>query len=368
LKRRRMGVRRDDLGRFAPRVVPRRDDLGRFAPRVVSKKPAKKLEDKPLVKKPVKLVTKPLVKKPVKQLVKKPVKPAAKKPVKSAVKPAAKKPVKSAAKPAVKKPVKSAAKKPAKPAAKKPVKSAAKPATKKPVKPAAKPAAKKLVKSAAKKPVKLVAKKSVKKPVKKPVKKSVKKPRRRPERPRVAGISQEAEAEMQRKLLAVQDSLAAIQGGLGMSVQTFVNLDGTVDGELRVTELPDEWRKMRGIPLLVATLSNALRTVIVFDRKPPFGGAFWATFGLRFGPKNQSEIGEMVELYKRHRGLFQIGTYPTPAWGQGALQVAITGDTVGLRAMIQSLMKKRGLPPVEILIRFVWTPDGKRPAHYRGEK
>jgi hypothetical protein len=118
----------------------------------------------------------------------------------------------------------------------------------------------------------------------------------------------------------------------------------------------------------VSTLSNALRSVSVFDGKPPMGGSYWASFGIRFGPQNEAEIGEMIELYKRHRGMFQIGTYPTPAWGRGALQVALTGDKVGLRAMVESLLKKRGLPPTVILIRFIWTPDKKRPGHYRGEK
>ena len=66
--------------------------------------------------------------------------------------------------------------------------------------------------------------------------------------------------------------------------------------------------------------------------------------------------------------MFQIGTYPTQAWGMGALQIALVGDNVGLRAMLEYLMKKRGLPPTQVLIRFIWTPDGKRPGHYRGEK
>lgn len=153
-----------------------------------------------------------------------------------------------------------------------------------------------------------------------------------------------------------------------MAVQSFINTDGSVDGELRVGSLPDEWRTPAGVPLLVATLSNAIRSVAVFDSRPSMGGAFWASFGVRFGPQNESEVGELVDLYKRHRGMFQIGTYPTPAWGMGALQVAITGDIVGLRAMVASLLNKRGLPPSQILIRFVWTPDGKRPAHYVGEK
>lgn len=153
-----------------------------------------------------------------------------------------------------------------------------------------------------------------------------------------------------------------------MAVQTFANRDGTVDGELRIANLPQEWRTPGGARLLVATLSEAIRAVAVFDRVPAMGGGFWASYGIRFGPQNETEVGEMIELYKRHRGMFQIGTYPTQAWGMGALQIALVGDNVGLRAMLEYLMKKRGLPPTQVLIRFIWTPDGKRPGHYRGEK
>ena len=173
---------------------------------------------------------------------------------------------------------------------------------------------------------------------------------------------------MQRRLLDLQAMVAIMQPGLDMAVQTFPNRDGSVDGELRIGNLPPEWRTLEGVRGLVAALSGALRTFVPFEPKPAMGGAFWASFGIRFGPQNEAEVGELAELYKRYRGLFQIGTYPTQAWGTGALQLALTGEEVGLRAMVESLLEKRGLPPTTILIRFIWTPDGKRPGHYQGEK
>ncbi len=173
---------------------------------------------------------------------------------------------------------------------------------------------------------------------------------------------------MQQRLLMLQNSVGLLERGLDMAAQSFPNRDGTVDGELTVRNLPEEWRTLDGFGYLIATLSSAFRTFVPFPPQPSMGGAFWCSFGIRFGPQNESEIGELYNLYKRHRGMFQIGTYPTPAWGSGAIQIALTGETVGLRAMITNLMKKRGLPPSVLMVRFIWTPDGSHPGHYRGEK
>jgi hypothetical protein len=173
---------------------------------------------------------------------------------------------------------------------------------------------------------------------------------------------------MHEKLDELQAAIDRVERGLDMSWQTFVNADGTVDGELTVRNLPEDWRTELGVRMLVATLSAALRELVPFPSRPSMGGAFWVSFGIRFGPQNEAELGELAELYKRHRGLLQIGTYPMLASISGAIQVALTGDRVGMRAMIESLMRKRGLPPTVILIRFIWTPDGKRPGHYQGER
>lgn len=202
-------------------------------------------------------------------------------------------------------------------------------------------------------------------PAKKP---EVKKPTVKPALPPISERSASAEVEMQEKLLSLLDGIALLQSDLDMAVQTFINRDGSVDGELTIRNLPDEWRDEDGIRLLIATLSSALRTFRAFDPKPAMGGAFWATYGIRFGPQNESELGELAELYKRHKGMFQIGTYPMHASGTGSLQIGLAGENVGLRAMLESLLRKRGLPPTVILIRFIWTPDGQRPGHYKGEK
>lgn len=237
----------------------------------------------------------------------------------------------------------------------------------KPVKkPSVKPTAKKPPsKPSAKKPPEKAPRKPSRKPTEPPVRKKRKK---KEEIPPLPVRSREAETVIQEKLISIQSSIGLLESGLDMAIQSFTNVDGTVDGELRISNLPEEWRTVAGVSMLIATLSSAFRTFTPFDSVPSMGGAFWAAFGIRFGPQNEAEIGELVELYKRYRGLFQIGTYPTPAWSTGPIQLALTGQEVGLRAMITSLYKARGYPPSVILIRFIWTPDGARPGHYKGEK
>ena len=200
-----------------------------------------------------------------------------------------------------------------------------------------------------------------------------KKRRKKAELPLVPVRSREAEVVVQAKLATLLGLIDMTEGGLDMAIQTFINGDGSVDGELRINRLPDRWRMPRGLPELIAALSSAFQTFPVFEKEPPFGGGFWVTFGVRFGPQNETEVGEMADLYKRFRGLFQIGTYPTPAWNLGPIQIAITDDKVGLRSMIRSLEAKRGIPPSSILIRFLWGPEWAynsrlRPGHYKGEK
>jgi len=199
-------------------------------------------------------------------------------------------------------------------------------------------------------------------------KKPPSKKKRPTELPRVAEASRAAEVEMQGRLLSLMESIALLQGGLDMSVRTFVNLDGTVDGELRIGNLPDEWRTLKGVRLLVATLSNAVRAVPMFAKVPSMGGSYWISFAVRFGPRNMEEVAKLSKLYKRHRGMLQIGTYPTQAWLMGAQQVALTADSTGLKAMLTALLEKRGMPPTAILVRYIWTPYTERPGHYKGEK
>jgi hypothetical protein len=247
----------------------------------------------------------------------------------------------------------------------KPAKASPKPTKRKPAKESSKPTKRKPAKEPPK-PAKRKSAKEPPKPAKEPRKR--KRRRRRPELPHLPERSRQAESLMQERLFALFDGIAAEGAGLVMGVQTFINADGTVDGELRVEGLPDDWRAPGAHTLIVEFLSRVFRYFEVFPSRPKMGGAFWLSFGVRFGPQNESEIGELEELYKRHRGLFQVGTYPCPAWGAGAIQNVLTDFKVGLRAMLEGLMEKRGMPPTVILIRFIWTTDDKRPAHYQGEK
>jgi len=366
---------RDVLGRFVevpPEVVGGKTTRGKPSKKSPSRKaePKKGTGKKPALRVGAKKPAPPKVSPEKKRTGKKPAKkalvvekvPVKKIPVKKA--PAKKVPPKKV--PAAK-PKKAVPKKPAavKPVSKKPKKAPAKKAPPKKV-PAAKP--KKVVpkKPAAVKPVS-------KKPKKPTAGRPPKKRKKKAELPPVPVRSREAETVIQAKLATLLGLIDMTEGGLDMAMQSFINGDGSVDGELRISGLPERWREPRGLPDLIATLSSAFQTFPVFDKAPSFGGGFWVTFAVRFGPQNETEAGELADLYKRFRGLFQIGTYPSAAWNSGPIQIAITDDRMGLRSMIHSLEVKRGIPPSAILIRFLWGPEWAhnsrmRPGHYKGEK
>jgi len=147
-------------------------------------------------------------------------------------------------------------------------------------------------------------------------------------------------------------------------VKAFTNTDATVDGELRMRNLPREWRVVRGLPLVMATLSEAVRAMGAFPVKPQMGGAFWVSFGVRFGPKNQREIEQMAKLYKRFRGLLQVGAHHATAQNLSA----ILNNAMTVRMLIERLWQKRDLPPVQLLVRVVWTPTNERPGRFKGEE
>lgn len=168
---------------------------------------------------------------------------------------------------------------------------------------------------------------------------------------------------IQEKLFRLMDFLRVTESGLQMSVRSFPNTDATVDGELRISNLPDEWRTIEGLPQLDAAMSNAITGMGAFPLSPSIGGRFWVSFGLRFGPKNMAEIEEMAKFYKRFRGLFQVGAHHSPAHNVGA----IITNSLALRMFIERVWAKRDLPPVQILVRFVWTPTTKNPGRDASE-
>jgi hypothetical protein len=346
-------------------------------PKKAPKKPAKELLKKLRKESPKKPGKEP-PKKPGKEPPKKPGKEPPKKPGKELPKKPGKEPPKKPGKEPPKKPGKEPSKKLRKEPPKKPGKEPPKKPGKEPSKKLRKEPPKKPGKEPPKKPEKVPPRKPGKKPPKKPVppKKPKKRKRRKkpPELPPIDRRSAAAEVEIQTRLLSLSQIIAGLEPGLSMGIHSFINADGTVDGELRIANLPPEWREQSGLTELTATLSKAFSSFRVFDRKPEMGGSFWFTVAVRFGPQNEAEMSELAELYKKYRGLFQIGTYPTRADHSAPLQLCLTDDRRGLRGMIDALAVKRGLPPTAVLIRFVWGPDwspevgGKRPGHYAGEK
>ena len=197
-----------------------------------------------------------------------------------------------------------------------------------------------------------------------PRKPKPKKPPTKRRYPTFMARAAEAETIMVNKLGRMMDALVIQEPGLGVAVKSFINTDGTVDGELRIRELPDVWRTVAGMPDLVASLSEAARAMGALPKNLPEGGAYWVSHGLRFGPKDMREIEEMAKFYKRFRGLFQIGAHHTTAESLSA----ILNNALTIRMLVERVWEKRDLPPAQLLVRIVWTPDGVRPGRFAGEE
>lgn len=167
---------------------------------------------------------------------------------------------------------------------------------------------------------------------------------------------------MQQHLGGILEAIVGAVPGLDAGLKTFINADGSVDGEVRMGPLPDEWRVPEGLVQLKEFLSTLLRQAGELAPGEE-GGRYFVSIGVRFGPSNDSEIGEMAELYKRHRGLFQVACYALDAGIPSGSQNAV----VAIGDIIKKIMDKRGMPPTVIFIRYTWTPDSTRPHRYAGE-
>lgn len=160
------------------------------------------------------------------------------------------------------------------------------------------------------------------------------------------------------------DLAGTSMSGLELSIRSFINADGSVDAELRAGNLPDEWREEDGTPALMAFFSQLLRVAGTLEPGPELG-RYWISIGVRFGPQNESEVGELAELYKRHRGMFQVASHALQADMKSGLQNAV----VSIGTIIKSLQSKRGLIPSVVFIRITWLPVADtRPHRYEGEK
>ena len=214
----------------------------------------------------------------------------------------------------------------------------------------------------------------------KPPKPARKRRRRRPRGPvpPLPAGAKAAEDLMLSKLDEAAGLVTMMFPSTSLAIKSAINSDWTVDGELRVDSLPDELRTMDGMLEIISLLSEAFRAFHPFPQVPDMGGKFWVSFGVRFGPNNETEIGKLADLYKKFRGLFQTGTYPSFAWNLASIQSSIA---LGLKIIFEGVANRMGVPPSTLLIRFVWTPGPRklwrdiprnqqskqRPGHWEGE-
>lgn len=188
--------------------------------------------------------------------------------------------------------------------------------------------------------------------------------RKRP-KPVIIGRSEHSHAAnhtIEEYLAAAQLDIYASLPEASLAIKTFINADGSVDGDLRITEIPELWRTEEGFPAMAEFLSKLLTRLGTISASKD-GGRFFISLGVRFGPRDMSEIENLAALYKRFRGLFQVASHPLDASFKSGLQNAVAS----LSAIVKSLMEKRGLPPAVIFIRITWMPSGMTPGRYEGE-
>jgi len=189
--------------------------------------------------------------------------------------------------------------------------------------------------------------------------------RKRKPRPVIVGRSEESFAAhhtIEEYLAAAQLDILSSLPEVSLAIKTFINADGTVDGDLRISDVPELWRTEDGFPTMAAYLSALLIRLGTLPASQD-GGRFFISLGIRFGPRDIGEIENLAALYKRFRGLFQVASHPLDASFKSGLQNAVAA----MSAFVKSLMSKRGLPPAVVFIRITWMPSGMTPGRYEGE-
>jgi hypothetical protein len=60
----------------------------------------------------------------------------------------------------------------------------------------------------------------------------------------------------------------------------------------------------------------------------------------------------------------QVGAYYSTAQAMPA----ILNNLMAIRMLVERVWLKRNLPPVQLLVRFNWSPTGERPDRWKGEE
>jgi hypothetical protein len=132
-----------------------------------------------------------------------------------------------------------------------------------------------------------------------------------------------------------------LKNPLGVTIYTHVNSDGSVDGELRISELPDNLPAREA--LIVLTEGNPIKT---------FKG-LWSSIGIRFSPIPDAELSEN---YTRFRGLSQESTY----YARSSIR-ALDHQRSIVQLIVEN-MGEAGLPkPSNIYVRLHWNKMNQKP-------
>jgi len=126
-----------------------------------------------------------------------------------------------------------------------------------------------------------------------------------------------------------------------VTLYTHINADGSVDGELRITEIPEDLPIREA--LIVLTEGNPIKT---------FKG-LWSSMGVRFSDIPEAELSTN---YTRFRGLNQESTY----YARTSVKALDHQRTIVQR--IVDGLENFGFPrPQQIYVRLHWNKENRKP-------
>lgn len=154
-----------------------------------------------------------------------------------------------------------------------------------------------------------------------------------------SGLTPEQAQDDLKKFLKEARASIMDASSLDILVRTHLNADRSVDGELRVQAIPDEYE-----------VSDVINELMFGHFKPKRG--LWIAVGLRHADLEGTKSGD-----SRYRGLIQVNTY----YGRYSIDRLLHELGVA-RRMGDNLAEAGRLKPQQVYVRFHWNKKNQKPA------